>query len=135
MKTHVKLMGAVALAAVLGGVGCAGPKEAGKDVEAAVPGLSEKREGLVTNVDKNANLIEVKDVDNPAAPPAWFALTPGTKLERDGRLVSINDLSEGTPVRVSFEPATGPEKTYKVEVLTGAKADEVRVKAEHEGIK
>jgi hypothetical protein len=100
-----------------------------------VPGLSNKREGLVTRVDKEGNLIEVKDVNDPGAPSAWFVLTPGTKLEREGRLVSIEDLSEGTPVRVSFEPATGPERTYKVEILTGPKADEVKVKAEHEGIK
>lgn len=131
MKTRVKLVGAVVLAAVLGGAGCAGPKEAGRDIEAAVPGLSDKSEGLVTSVDKEGNLIEVKDVNNPAAPPTWFALTPGTKLEREGRLVSIEDLSEGTPVRVSFESAAGPEKTFKVEVLTGAKADEVKKKAEH----
>lgn len=135
MKTHVKLMGAVALAAVLGGVGCAGTKEAKRDVEAAVPGLSQKREGLVVSVDAKRNLVEVNDVNNPAAPPAWFALTPGTRLERQGQRVNLNDISEGTPVRVSYEPATGPEEAYTIEVLTGEKADEVRLKAQHEGLK
>ncbi len=133
MKTRVRVLGAVVLGAVLGGVGCAGTREAARDIEAAVPGLSEKREGVVTSVDKDGNRIEVKSVDDPAAPTAWFALTPDTKLEREGRLVSLDDISEGTPVRVSYEPATGPERTYRVEVLTGEKADEVKVKAEHLG--
>ncbi|PTL84204.1 hypothetical protein [Vitiosangium sp. GDMCC 1.1324] len=133
MKTRVKVLGAVALAAVLGGVGCAGPKEATKDVEAAVPGLAQKREGLVTNVDRKDNRIEVNDVDHPGAPDAWFALSPKTKLERDGQMVTWDDIHEGTPVRVSFEPEVGAEKTYKVEILTGVKADEVKVKAEHLG--
>lgn len=133
MKTRVKVLGAVVLAAVLGGVGCAGSKEAARDVEAAVPGLSQKREGLVSSVDKDHSRIEVKDANNPNAPQAWFALTPETKLERDGQLVTWDDLHEGTPVRVSFEPAAGDEKTYKVEILTGEKAGEVKAKTEMHG--
>jgi hypothetical protein len=133
MKTRVKVLGAVVLAAVLGGVGCAGTSEAKRDVEAAVPGLSQKREGVVTNVDKDASRIAVKAVDDPALPEAWFALTPDTKMERDGQMVTWDDLQEGTPVRVSFEPAAGPEKTYKVEILTGEKAGEVKAKAEMQG--
>lgn len=133
MRTRVKVLGAVALAAVLGGVGCAGTKEAKHDVEASVPGLSQKREGVVTNVDRDGKRIEVKDVDHPTEPDAWFALTPDTKMVRDGQMVTWDDIHEGTPVRVSFEPAAGPEKTYRVEILTGVKADEVKVKAEHLG--
>ncbi|MCY1081765.1 hypothetical protein [Archangium lansingense] len=124
------VLGAVALAAVLGGAGCAGTKEAKQDVESAVPGLSQKEEGVVTNVDKDAHRIAVKSVSEPAAQEVWFALTVDTKLERDGQIVTWDDLSEGTPVRVSFEPATGAEKAYRVEVLTGLEADEVRKKAE-----
>lgn len=135
MKTHVKLVGAVALAVVLGGVGCAGPKEAERDVEASVPGLSQKREGLVTSVDAKNNLVEVNDVNNPAAPPVWFVLTPKTELEREGQRVNINDISEGTPVSVRYEPTTGPEKAYKIELLTGQKASEVQLKAQSEGLK
>jgi hypothetical protein len=131
MKTRMKVFGVVLLGSMLGGVGCAGTHAAKRDVETAVPGLAHKTEGVVTNVDTNNNLVAVKSVDNPAAPPAWFTLTPDTKMERDGSLVSINDLSEGTPVRVSYETATGPEKALKVEVLTGDKANEVKTKAEH----
>ncbi|QRN99014.1 hypothetical protein JRI60_08300 [Archangium violaceum] len=133
MKTGTKILGVVVLGAVLGGAGCAGTKEAARDVESAVPGLSQKDEGLVTSVDKDGNMIAVKSVNNPSAPPTWFALTPDTKMEREGRLVGLDDISEGTPVRVSYEPATGPEKTYKVEVLTGEKAGEVKAKAELQG--
>ncbi|QRK09480.1 hypothetical protein JQX13_04900 [Archangium violaceum] len=133
MKTRVKVLGAAVLVAVLGGVGCAGTKEAARDVGAAVPGLSQNREGVVTDMDKDAYRIAVKAVDDPSAPEAWFVLTPGTRLERDGQAVTWDDLDEGTPVRVSYEPATGPEKTYKVEILTGDKADEVKRKAEHLG--
>ncbi len=131
MKKRVKVLGAVVLAATLGGVGCAGTKAAKRDVASAVPGLAEKREGVVTNVDRNANLIEVRDVNNPSAPEAWFAVTATTKLERDGQKVTWDDLHEGTPVRVSFEPAAGAEKTYKVEILTGEKASEVEAKAQN----
>jgi hypothetical protein len=131
MTTRMKVLGAVVLGALLGGVGCAGTKEAGRDVESAVPGLSQKSEGVVTSVDKDASRIAVKSVDDPAAPEAWFALTPNTKMERDGQIVTWDDLSEGTPVRVSYEPATGPETTYKLEILTGQKAEEVKQKAEH----
>jgi hypothetical protein len=133
MKTRVKVLGAVVLAAVLGGAGCAGTSEARRDVEAAVPGLSQKREGVVTNVDKDHSRIEVKDANNPSSPEAWFALTPDTKMERDGQMVTWDDLHEGTPVRVSYEPAAGAEKTYKVEILTGEKAGEVKAKADMQG--
>ena len=130
MGTRAKVLGAVVLAAVLGGAGCAGTKEAARDVESAVPGLSQKEEGVVTNVDKDAHRIAVKSVSEPSAQEVWFALTPDTKLERDGQLVTWDDLDEGAPVRVSFEPAAGAEKTYKVELLTGQKAEEVKQKAE-----
>ncbi|WPB78815.1 hypothetical protein KYC5002_06565 [Archangium violaceum] len=130
MGTRAKVLGAVVLAAVLGGAGCAGTKEAARDVESAVPGLSQKEEGVVTNVDKDAHRIAVKSVSEPVGQEVWFALTPETKLERDGQLVTWDDLDEGTPVRVSFEPAAGAEKTYKVELLTGQRAEEVKQKAE-----
>ncbi|WP_152622555.1 hypothetical protein [Archangium violaceum] len=126
----MKRLGAVVLAAVLGGAGCAGTKEAARDVESAVPGLSQKEEGVVTNVDKDSHRIAVKSVSEPSAQEVWFALTPDTKLERDGQRVGWDDLDEGTPVRVSFEPAAGAEKTYKVELLTGQQAEEVKQKAE-----
>ena len=130
MKTRVKVLGAVMLAAVLGGVGCAGTKEAAKDVEAAVPGLSQKQEGVVTSVDKDAHRIAVKTVNEPAAQEVWFSLTVDTKLERDGQMVTWDDIDEGAPVRVSFEPAAGAEKAHKLEILTGQEADEVKQKAE-----
>ncbi len=130
MGTRAKVLGAVMLVAVLGGAGCAGTREAARDVESAVPGLSQKQEGVVTDVDKDAHRIAVRTVNEPAAQEVWFALTPDAKLERDGQLVTWDEIDEGTPVRVSFEPAAGAEKTYKVELLTGQKADEVKQKAE-----
>ncbi|WNG61037.1 hypothetical protein F0U59_44765 [Archangium gephyra] len=130
MGTRAKVLGAVVLAAVLGGAGCAGTKEAARDVESAVPGLSQKEEGVLTDVDKDAHRIAVKSVSEPSGQEVWFALTPDTKLERDGQLVTWDDLDEGAPVRVSFEPAAGAEKTYKVELLTGQRAEEVKQKAE-----
>lgn len=130
METRAKVLGAVVLAAVLGGAGCAGTKEAARDVESSVPGLSQKDEGVVTDVDKDAHRIAVRSVSEPVGQEVWFSLTPKTKLERDGQLVTWDEITEGTPVRVSFEPATGAEKTYKVELLTGQKAQEVKQKAQ-----
>jgi hypothetical protein len=106
--------------------GCAGPKEASKDVTAAIPGVSQHRDGVITGV--QGDNIAVADANNPNEPVAWFHVDADTKIERAGQRVALNQLSEGTAVRVSFEPATGAEKTSKIEVLTGAEAQQLEQK-------
>jgi hypothetical protein len=123
-RRTVVLLGA--LGALGFGFGCAGTKEAGKDVSAAVPGVYQHRDGLVTKVE--GNNVAVADANNPNEPVAWFNVGADTKIEREGQRVELSQLSEGTAVRVSFEPATGAEKTSKIEVLTGDKAQEMEQK-------
>lgn len=123
-RKTVVLLGA--LGALGFGFGCAGTKEAGKDVGAAVPGVYQHRDGLVTKV--QGNNVAVADANNPNEPVAWFNVGADTKIEREGQRMELSQLSEGTAVRVSFEPATGAEKTSKIEVLTGDKAQELEQK-------
>jgi hypothetical protein len=130
MRTRKTVVLLGALGALGLGIGCAGTKEAGKDVGAALPGVSQHRDGLVTKV--QGENIAVADANNPNEPVAWFKVGADTKIERDGQRMELSQLSEGTPVRVSFEPATGPEKTSKIEVLTGDKAQEVEQKSQGE---
>lgn len=112
--------------------GCAGTKEAGKDVGAAIPGVYQHRDGVITGV--QGNNVAVADANNPNEPVAWFHVAADTKIERSGQRVELSQLSEGTAVRVSFEPATGAEKTSKIEVLTGDQAQQVeqKLKGKHE---
>ena len=126
MSTRTKWVLFSMLGALGFGVGCAGTKEAGRDVGAAIPGVWQHREGVV--VARDGNKLAVSDASKPTEPAAWFDLGPDTKIERDGQRVEPDQLSEGTPVRVAFEPATGAEKTNEVQVLTGQKAQEVEQK-------
>jgi hypothetical protein len=128
MKTRRAVVLLGALSALGFGFGCAGTKEAGKDIGAAIPGVSQHRDGVVVGV--QGNVIAVADAEKPNEPAAWFNINADTKVEKDGQRMELSQLSEGQPVRVSFEPATGAEKTYKVEVLSGQKADEVKAKYE-----
>lgn len=126
-------MGAAVLAAVgtlLGVAGCAGPSEAARDISAAVPGLEQNWKGVVMRVDDQANVIAVRDAESAEA--AWFAIGPNTIMERDGERLSIRQLEQGTPVNVSFEPAVGAERTYRVKVLTGQEAQQVLQEAQQQ---
>ncbi len=128
MRTRkaVVLLGALG---VLGfGYGCAGTREAGSDLGSVLPGVSQNKEGVV--VDVQGNTIAVANAAKPNEPAAWFHIAADTQVERDGQRLEVGEISEGSPVRVSFEPATGAEKTFKVEVLSGQKADEVKQKYE-----
>jgi len=119
-------MGAAVLAVVgtlLGVAGCAGPSEAKRDISAAVPGLEQQWKGVVMRVDDQASAIAVREAESADA--AWFLISSNTIVERDGERLNIRQLEEGTPVNVSFEPAAGPEKTFRVKVLTGQEAQEV----------
>ncbi|QSQ23592.1 hypothetical protein JY651_00985 [Pyxidicoccus parkwayensis] len=124
MRKTVMLLGA--LGALGLGMGCAGTKEAGKDVSAAIPGVYQHRDGVITQV--HGNNIAVADANNLNEPVAWFNINANTKIERDGKRVELSQLSEGTAVRVSFEPATGAEKTSKIEVLSGDQAQQLEQK-------
>lgn len=126
MKTRRAVVLLGALSALGFGFGCAGTKEAGKDIGAAIPGVWQHREGVVVGV-KGDN-VAVADASQPNAPAAWFAISANTKIERDGQRLEVGQLTEGTAVRVSFEPAAGAEKTDKIEVLSGQKAQEVEQK-------
>lgn len=131
MDRRAMVAGLAALGVVLGAVGCAGTKEARRDVQAIIPGLEQTRVGVVTNI--QGQNIAVASVDDPAAPAAWFHIRPETEVAREGQRVDLDMLEEGTPVRVQFEPATGPERAMRVEVLTGAEAEQVRQKAQQLG--
>lgn len=108
--------------------GCAGPREAVADVEEVVPGLEETRTGVVTEVEEDR--IAVTVVDEPMPQPVWFERIESTRVQRGGMALSWTEVTEGTPVRVHFEPATGAERTFRVEVLTGQEAEEVRRRSE-----
>lgn len=131
MDRRAKAVVLAALAAVVGGVmGCAGPREARRDVASFIA-PSQTRLGVVTNI--QGQNIAVASVEDPAAPAAWFNIGAETTVERNGQRVELGMLEEGTPVRVQFEPATGPERTTRVEVLTGPEAEQVREKAQQLG--
>ncbi len=124
MRTRRAVVLLGALGALGLGVGCAGTREAGRDLGAALPGVSQSQEGVV--VDVQGNTIAVANAAKPNEPAAWFHIAADTQVERDGQRLEVSQLSEGAPVRVSFEPATGAEKTFKVEVLSGQRAEEVK---------
>lgn len=128
MRTRRAVVLLGALSALGFGFGCAGTREAGRDISGALPGISQNREGVVVGVEGNA--IAVADANQPYGPAAWFSISPDTEVERAGQRMEVSQISEGQPVRVSFEPAIGAEKTFKVEVLTGQKAEEVKQKYE-----
>jgi hypothetical protein len=126
MKMRMGAAVLVAVGTLLGVTGCAGTSEARRDISAVVPGLEQNWRGVVMRVDDQANAIAVRAVESAEMPQAaWFAIDQTTILERDGERISIMQLEQGTPVKVSFEPAAGAEKTYRVKVLTGQEAQEV----------
>lgn len=100
------------------GAGCASTKQA---AHAYVPA---NREGQV--VAMQGDNIAVNDAGKPSEPAVWLKVTPDTKIERDGKRVELSQINEGTPVRVSFKTAAGPEQASEIKVLTGAEADKVQ---------
>jgi len=117
----------VGVGALLVAAGCAGTSEAKRDVEGAIPGVESTREGMVVEVRQDS--IAVQDAENPDAPPVRFQRTEETDLVRNDQPFSWPELSEGMPVRVHYDEATGAEQATRIEILTGAEADEVRSKA------
>ncbi len=129
---RMKVAVLVAVGALLGVAGCAGTKEAGRDISAMVPGMEQNWTGIVTEVNRDRNAIAVRATEPAEATAAWFEISQQTIVERDGARMSLQELEEGTPVKVSFEPAAGPERTFKVEVLTGQEAENVLQQTGHE---
>jgi hypothetical protein len=126
--TASALLGAGALAV---GAGCAGTSEAKRDVTAAVPMVEQNWKGVVLRVDTQTDRISVRTTDSgEPVQSAWFSIQSDTKVERDGKRVELREIQPGDPVRVGFEPAVGAERAYKVQILTGAEADEVLQKSQ-----
>jgi hypothetical protein len=121
MKTFGRVVLAAACAYVA--AGCAGTKEATKDVQDIVPGVSQTETGLIQIVGRNQ--ISVVGSAN-AGQPVTYNIGPKTIVIRGSERVEVSQLEPGTPVRVAFESTAGPEHATKIEVLTGAEADQVR---------
>ncbi len=120
-----KVMLGVGVAALML-AGCAGTSEAKKDVEGAVAGLEETKEGTI--VDVQQDFIAVQDAEDPQGEPLRFQRTETTDLVRDEEPFSWPQLAPGMPVRVSYEAEAGAEQASRIEILTGSEADEVRSK-------
>ncbi len=125
MKRGLWVIVAVAAAGLQ--LACAGTREAMADVRGAIPGLEETESGVVMAVRRD--VIAVQLITPEAEKPVLFSRQEGTVVVRDGQPFDWNQLTEGTPVRVSFEPATGAERVFRVEVLTGREAQRVREQA------
>jgi hypothetical protein len=117
------------LAALVVGVaaGCAGTKEAKKDIADVTPGVENRQEGVVSSVDRTS--ISVTPADRPDAQPIRFAVDDDTRVKQGDKTVDRTAIEEGEAVRVSFEPQAGNEKAKAVEILEGDAAAQVRAKA------
>lgn len=129
-KNGKKGMGwAIGLALGVWAWGCAGPKEAGRDIGAAIPGVAETQTGVVTEVREDFIAVRLPG-EAPEAPPVWFQRTADTRLVEDGQPANWTQLVEGTAVRVRFEAEPGPERAYEIEVLSGDEAEQIRRQVE-----
>ncbi len=99
---------------------CAGTKEATKDVKGAIPGVETTKNGIVQQIRQDRISVRLEEMEYPE--PVEFTIAADTVVEREGTPMRLQDLQEGTPVRVHFEPAIGPERAFKIEVLPGAGA-------------
>jgi hypothetical protein len=109
-------------------VGCAGTKEAKKDIADVTPGVENRQDGVVSAVDETS--ISVTPADRPQAPPIRFAIDEDTRVKQGDQTVDRSAIEEGEAVRVSFEPRAGNEKAKAVEILEGDDAARVRARAE-----
>lgn len=116
-------MGVAALALV----GCAGSKEEKRGVEKTASMNETTTEGTVVAVEEDT--ITVRDAKNPQGQTLKLRRTSDTDLVRDDRPFSWTEISQGMPVRVSYEADSGPGRATRVEVLTGSEAEQVRNKA------
>lgn len=116
------------LALVVGvAAGCAGTKEAKRDIADITPGVENRQEGLVATVEEN--WISVTPADEPRAEPIRFRVDDRTTIKQGDRRLDRSALEEGEAVRVSFEPRAGNEQAKAVEILEGDAAAQVRAKA------
>jgi hypothetical protein len=106
--------------------GCAGSKEAQRDAEETVAGFESTKEGTVVSVEEDR--ITVRDV-TAQGETIEFRRTSETDLVREDQPFSWTEISEGMPVRVSYDAEAGAEKATRVEILTGSEADSVKNKA------
>lgn len=126
-----RMLLAVAVLGVSLGLGaCAGTKEAQRDVESSVPGLSESTTGVVTDVSDNMLTVRTAEGEHKEV---QFQRSAKTELVSAGQPYNWTDLNEGTPVRVKFESEAGAEKASKIEVLTGDEAQKVLAETGSEG--
>ncbi|MFL5322324.1 MAG: hypothetical protein ACJ790_21885 [Myxococcaceae bacterium] len=105
--------------------GCAGTKEATRD------GETHKGTGVVEDVQKNQfSVVGLNGSPNRV----WFTVDPSTNVERKGQRIGLNAVDPGDAVKVSYEAEPGPERAYRVEVLTGGDAAKVKGDLEDKGI-
>lgn len=113
--------------ATLALAGCAGSKEAKRDAEETVAGMEATKEGMVVAVREDR--ITVRDMSSSQGETIDFQRTSETDLVRGDEPFSWTELSQGMPVRVSYDSDAGPEKATKVEILTGSEAEKIRSKS------
>ncbi|MGI5860599.1 MAG: hypothetical protein ACOX6T_00915 [Myxococcales bacterium] len=118
-------MRTILAAALVSGLvaGCASTQKSSPEATTG-PTVEQTRTGFLTDV--RAQELQVFSPDVPGEKTIWIARDDSTEIVRDGQPIAWNQLTEGVPVRVSFEPAAGPEKASRIEVLTGQEAEQLR---------
>lgn len=125
------ILAAGTAAVVFLGVGCAGTKEATKDVGAAVPGFSQKGTGVVQEVREN----EFSVVGLNGSPEkVWFSVSPKTEVMKDQQRIEVSQIKQGDAVKIAYESSAGAERAYKVDVLTAGDAAKVKGDLEAKGV-
>lgn len=113
-------------------VGCAGGEKSRREEPVATTqrqAAPETTVGIVTSVDSRRLMVE--RADNPGGDPSLYEWTTRSIVVREGREIGWKELHEGDAVRVSWDRGVfGPDRAVRVEVLTGAEADEVRSEIE-----
>ncbi|HCF61027.1 MAG TPA: hypothetical protein DFS52_23905 [Myxococcales bacterium] len=119
-------MRTILAAALLSGVvaGCASTPERSPEATTTGPTVEQTRTGLITAM--RAQELQLFSPDVPESKTIWVARDESTEIVRDGQPIAWDELPEGAPVRVSFEPAAGAEIASRIEVLTGQEAEQVR---------
>lgn len=104
--------------------GCASTPEPSPKAPTTGPTLEQTRTGFITAVRDQE--LQLFSPDVPESKTVWVARSESTEIVRDGQPIAWDELTEGAPVRVSFEPAAGAEKASRIEVLTGQEAERLR---------